>query len=148
MVNEGIKSEGIKSMDLNLLRTAVFEKTGIKVDTEDPIFALVALHETVLAESVSHQLNAIDEATTRLHQQTAELLAAGEHLKALMQAAGHDVEGVPMAVPGDGAEDKEGGPATVSSAPGFKLRWMIAGGAVAALSAILTLGGIELAKLL
>ena len=135
--------EGIKSMDLNLLRMAVFEKTGIKVDTEDPIFALVALHETVLAESVAHQLNAIDEATARMHAQTAELLAAGTYLNALLSASGHTVDGVPP----PSASAAVSAPATPSMppadlrGPSWLPRLVAAGLAVALASACLTLLG-------
>ncbi len=130
-------------MDLNLLRMAVFEKTGIKVDTEDPIFALVALHETVLAESVAHQLNAIDEATARMHAQTAELLAAGTYLKALLSAAGHTVDGVPP--PSAAAAVRAPAPPSTPPAdlvaPLWSPRLVAAGLAVALASACLTLLG-------
>jgi hypothetical protein len=53
-------------MDHQQLRTLVFEKTGIKVDSNDPIFALVALNETVLAEAVEQHVALIDDATARL----------------------------------------------------------------------------------
>jgi hypothetical protein len=53
-------------MDHQQLRTLVFEKTGIKVDSNDPIFALVALNETVLAEAVDRHIALIDDATARL----------------------------------------------------------------------------------
>lgn len=32
-------------MDQQKLRTLVFEKTGVKIDVDDPVFALVALNE-------------------------------------------------------------------------------------------------------
>lgn len=135
-------------MDLNLLRTAVFEKTGIKVDTEDPIFALVALHETVLAESVAHQLNAIDEATARLQRQTTDLLAAAEYVKALLQASGHAVDAV---YPSPQQDDVPASAApAVAAQPGlFGLpsRWMLAGCALAGLTALLTLIGLWLMRL-
>jgi hypothetical protein len=53
-------------MDHQKLRTLVFEKTGIKVDSNDPIFALVALNETVLAEAVDRHVAQIDDASARL----------------------------------------------------------------------------------
>jgi hypothetical protein len=37
-------------MDLHRLQTAVFEKTGIRLDHKDPVFALVALNEVVVAD--------------------------------------------------------------------------------------------------
>ncbi|MGW8394674.1 hypothetical protein [Pseudoduganella sp. HUAS MS19] len=44
------------ALDPQKLRLHVFEKTGIKVDVDDPIFALVALNEAVLDEAVERQL--------------------------------------------------------------------------------------------
>lgn len=44
-------------MDHHKLRSAVFEKTGIKIDTTDPIFALVALNESVLEEMFQRHLH-------------------------------------------------------------------------------------------
>lgn len=37
-------------MDIDKLRVAVFEKTGIRLDRNDPIFSLVALNEAVIAD--------------------------------------------------------------------------------------------------
>ncbi len=37
-------------MDISKLQTAVFEKTGIRLDRTDPVFGLVALNEVVIAE--------------------------------------------------------------------------------------------------
>jgi hypothetical protein len=53
-------------MDQQKLRNLVFEKTGVKVDSNDPIFALVALNEAVLAETVESHLALLDDATARL----------------------------------------------------------------------------------
>jgi hypothetical protein len=44
------------TLDPHKLRLHVFEKTGIKVDVDDPIFALVALNEAVLEEAVERHL--------------------------------------------------------------------------------------------
>ncbi|WP_028102016.1 hypothetical protein [Pseudoduganella violaceinigra] len=44
------------ALDPHKLRLHVFEKTGIKVDVDDPIFALVALNEAVLEEAVERHL--------------------------------------------------------------------------------------------
>lgn len=61
-------------MDWHKLRSHVFDKTGIKVDVDDPIFALVALNEAVLAETVERQLALLDAATQAL---AAQARAAG-----------------------------------------------------------------------
>ncbi|AXA92753.1 hypothetical protein [Massilia sp. YMA4] len=56
-------------MDQHKLRTLVFEKTGVKVDVDDPIFALVALNEAVLAEAVERHVERIDAASAALARQ-------------------------------------------------------------------------------
>lgn len=61
-------------VDQHKLRSHVFERTGIKIDTDDPIFALVALNEAVLAETVERQLAVLDAATQAL---AAQACAAG-----------------------------------------------------------------------
>ncbi|MYN00774.1 hypothetical protein GTP41_01540 [Pseudoduganella sp. DS3] len=48
------------ALDPHKLRLHVFEKTGIKVDVDDPIFALVALNEAVLEEAVERHLARLD----------------------------------------------------------------------------------------
>lgn len=50
------------ALDPQKLRLHVFEKTGIKVDVDDPIFALVALNEAVLEEAVERHLARLDGA--------------------------------------------------------------------------------------
>jgi len=50
------------TLDPQKLRLHVFEKTGIKVDVDDPIFALVALNEAVLEEAVERHLSRLDGA--------------------------------------------------------------------------------------
>src|SRR5450830_1330208 len=61
-------------VDQHKLRSHVFDKTGIKIDVDDPIFALVALNEAVLAETVERQLAQLDAATQAL---AAQARAAG-----------------------------------------------------------------------
>ncbi|MEG0883895.1 MAG: hypothetical protein RSH52_21940, partial [Janthinobacterium sp.] len=56
-------------MDRHTLRSHVFDKTGIKIDVDDPIFALVALNEAVLADTVGRQLALLDAATQALAAQ-------------------------------------------------------------------------------
>ncbi len=53
-------------MDQQKLRTLVFEKTGVRIDVDDPIFALVALNEAVLAEAVERHVALLDDATATL----------------------------------------------------------------------------------
>lgn len=61
-------------VDQHKLRSHVFDKTGIKVDIDDPIFALVALNEAVLAETVERQLAVLNAAADAL---AAQACAAG-----------------------------------------------------------------------
>ncbi|GJI97691.1 hypothetical protein RugamoR57_44090 [Duganella caerulea] len=56
-------------MDQQKLRSLVFEKTGVKIDIDDPVFALVALNEAVLAETVERHIALIDAASQELAQQ-------------------------------------------------------------------------------
>jgi hypothetical protein len=64
-------------MDQQKLRTLVFEKTGVKIDVDDPVFALVALNEAVLAEAVERHVALLDEATGVLADQVAALQSGG-----------------------------------------------------------------------
>lgn len=60
-------------MDQQKLRTLVFEKTGVRIDVDDPIFALVALNEAVLAEAVERHVALLDDATADLAEQAQAL---------------------------------------------------------------------------
>ena len=114
-------------MDRHTLRSHVFDKTGIKVDVDDPIFALVALNEAVLADTVGRQLALLDAATQAL---AAQARAAGG-LPALPAAA------MPQPAP------QAPGPA----APLFTPReWRLLGAAaiVSVACALLVLGGAAL----
>jgi hypothetical protein len=64
-------------MDQQKLRTLVFEKTGVKIDIDDPVFALVALNEAVLAEAVERHVALLDEATRELAEQVQALQDGG-----------------------------------------------------------------------
>lgn len=61
-------------MDQQKLRSLVFDKTGIKVDSDDPIFALVALNDAVLAETVERHVARLETAAREL---AAQARAAG-----------------------------------------------------------------------
>ena len=65
-------------MDQQKLRSLVFEKTGVKIDVDDPVFALVALNEAVLAETVERHIALIDAASQELvrHARSAGGLGA------------------------------------------------------------------------
>jgi hypothetical protein len=63
-------------MDQQKLRSLVFEKTGVRIDIDDPIFALVALNEAVLEEAVERHVALLDAATQKLAAATDELKVA------------------------------------------------------------------------
>ena len=64
-------------MDQQKLRTLVFEKTGVKIDVDDPVFAVVALNEAVLAEAVERHVALLDDATADLAEQAQALQDSG-----------------------------------------------------------------------
>ncbi len=112
-------------MDRQKLRSQVFEQTGIKVDCDDPIFALVALNEAVLADTVDRQVALLSAAAQELAQQTR----AGA-------AAGHAPAQSPLPTPAHAIPTR--------AAPLFEPReWRLLGGAgvVAVLGAALALAG-------
>jgi hypothetical protein len=75
-------------MDQQKLRSLVFEKTGVKIDVDDPVFALVALNEAVLAEAVERHVALLDDATRELAAQLQEGgLASGANLAPRQPAA-------------------------------------------------------------
>ena len=80
-------------MDQHKLRSLVFEKTGVKVDIDDPIFALVALNEAVLAEAVERHVERIDAASRELaeHARSAGGLPAKSAAPAASSAAAASV---------------------------------------------------------
>jgi hypothetical protein len=115
-------------MDRAKLRSQVFEKTGIKVDVDDPIFALVALNEAVLEQTVDRHLERIEAASMELAQHA--------------RSAG----GLPPA--------PQAAPATPPTAPGLRpiatahegfspreIRLLAAAAGVAVLAAVLVLAG-------
>jgi hypothetical protein len=132
-------------MDINKLRTSVFEKTGIKIDTNDPIFALVALNEAVLAECVERHIAILDQAAEKLKAQTDELTGAGERYRKLMQRVadlGETEKGPQIA----SALVKHADAADNSSHPAVSmnltlLQSIVGAAVIACLGAVLTLGG-------
>lgn len=84
-------------MDANKLRAEVFEKTGIKVDTADPVFALVALNEAVLADYARQQAAELQGATDQLKEQSRLLQETAERTRHLLLQMGKTVEEPPGA---------------------------------------------------
>ncbi|MYM81734.1 hypothetical protein GTP44_07150 [Duganella sp. FT50W] len=62
-------------MDQHKLRALVFEKTGVRIDIDDPVFALVALNEAVLEEAVERHIARIDAASRQLAAQAGHAAA-------------------------------------------------------------------------
>lgn len=124
-------------MDLNRLRSEVFEKTGIKIDTGDPIFALVALNEAVLSECIVPHIEKLDRASEALQAQTRLLIVAGDRYKHLLEQTGKQVDD-PQAETLKAAVSTE--PAPVSSHVWPTQSWRFAL-IIALVSALLTLAG-------
>ena len=138
-------------MDQHKLRSHVFDKTGIKVDVDDPIFALVALNEAVLAETVERQLALLDTATQALAAQAlaVQARAAGGLPAALSLApAPAPATAAGAAPPAAQAPAPAPAPVPVPTAPaGFTPReWRLLGAAavVSVACALLVLGGAAL----
>lgn len=128
-------------MDQQKLRSLVFEKTGVKIDIDDPVFALVALNEAVLAETVERHIALIDAASQELVQHARAAGGLGAQLdgprKAVLldatnePAAGHFAPATPVRAI-----------ATQSAAiTPRELRLLGAAAGVSVLSALLVLGG-------
>lgn len=61
-------------MDIQKLRTAIFEKTGVRVDATDPIFTLVALNEVMLEESIASFKNVQDKNNAELDERIGKMV--------------------------------------------------------------------------
>jgi hypothetical protein len=135
------------AMDQLKLRTLVFEKTGVKIDVDDPVFALVALNEAVLEDAVERHVAAIDSATRELvqHARAAGGLAPPRDLGRRHDAS-HEHEPAAAAAGARGYEPAPAGPvrAIATQAPAItrrELRLLGAAAGIAVLSALLVLGG-------
>ena len=115
-------------MDQLKLRNLVFEKTGVKIDVDDPIFALVALNEAVLAEAVERHVALLDDATADLSDQAQALLENGSQCRYGQGAAqpGSPPASAPTAMAASGPQEK---------------RIMLVAASAAVLCALLVLAG-------
>jgi len=134
----------MQTMDQNKLRTVVFEKTGIKIDTTDPVFALVALNDAVLAEYLEHHLSVMSQAADRVSQQTEQLVKANTTYKNLIQqigdvAANANPDEV-TAILKASNDDDISRTSRLFSQSNIK-QWILFGGSIALLSSLLTIGG-------
>lgn len=144
-----------QELDHKRLRLRVFEKTGIKIDNDDPIFALVALNEAVLEETYGRHAALIEEATRKLKAQAKKLEQAGAlyetaHFGQTAQTAQTEPE--PETEPemrGDDAQ-QSGAPQRpqtdkpATGAASIDWRWLAGVGASGVLSATLVLCGLWL----
>jgi hypothetical protein len=110
-------------MDQQKLRTLVFEKTGVRIDVDDPVFALVALNEAVLAEAVERHVALLHEASAELAAQVAAL------------------QGRPATAPSGAAGGAAAGVAAAPAARGTRVHAATIGAGCAVLGALLVLGG-------
>lgn len=117
-------------MDQQKLRTLVFEKTGVRIDIDDPIFALVALNEAVLAEAVERHVELLDDATADLADQVQALQESG-----FLTPPAHAPEARPAAALVSAA------PAVAHSAPLQEKRLIALAGGAALLCAFMVLAG-------
>lgn len=133
-------------MDVNKLRTLVFEKTGVKVDSNDPIFALVALNEVVLAECVEQHVALMLDATDNLGAQTGRLIEAGEHYTKVLQQIAAVTENAPpaelAAVLTKELAPPEPARRTLAIGDLKLAHWLAGLGGAALLSSLLTVGGV------
>jgi len=74
-------------MDIQKLRTRIFEKTGVRVDESDPIFTLVALNESLLENVIQTISEALGKNNAELDERIGsmvvlhrQLVAAAENL--------------------------------------------------------------------
>jgi hypothetical protein len=120
-------------MDQHRLRSLVFDKTGIRIDVDDPVFALVALNEALLGEAVTRHVALLEATTGALAEQAQTLLEAGGGGGTARFGADHGGERPALLKP-----------APTSGAPGpsrAEQRLMAIAGAAAVLAALLVLFG-------
>jgi hypothetical protein len=118
-------------MDQQKLRSLVFDKTGVRIDVDDPIFALVALNEAVLAEAVERHVALLDDATRALAEQAQQLQEGGSTCR---YAAGATARPAPASLKGVA-------PASASAPAVAERRMMGIAAGAAVLCAVLVLLG-------
>jgi hypothetical protein len=136
-------------MDQQKLRSLVFEKTGVKIDIDDPIFALVALNEAVLEEAVGRHIAAIDAASLELtrHARVAGGLPPAPEVarKAAVLDATNEPSAVPASPASAGYVPTPPGPVRpiATQSPAItprELRLLGAAAGIAILSALIVVG--------
>lgn len=84
-------------MDIQKLRTAVFEKTGIKIDEVDPILCVVALNEAVLDDLLSTYQAALDANNKVLDEKIVSLVLLHQKIVRATQELGELADQAHMA---------------------------------------------------
>lgn len=69
-------------MEIQKLRTAIFEKTGVRVDETDPIFTLVALNEALLEDTANKIADTLAKNNGELDERIGSLVVAHRTLTA------------------------------------------------------------------
>ncbi|MFS2006389.1 hypothetical protein ACEN9F_22480 [Duganella sp. CT11-25] len=137
-------------MDQQKLRSLVFEKTGVKIDIDDPVFALVALNEAVLEEAVGRHVALIDAASLELAQQArlagglAPLHEGGRKAAPVLDATNEAVAAAPAQPAGYAPAPAAPVRAIATQTPAVtprELRLLAAAAGIAVLSALIVLGG-------
>ncbi len=129
-------------LDVKRLIAEVTAHNGIRLEANDPAFALVTLNQLVLEETTTRLLNQISATLA----QFAESLSKGEHLagKTLAQ----QVKAAALEARKEWAAEllaTQSGPAAVGHTPAAQLRWFRAG---VLLGIILTGTGMGLYRLI
>ena len=136
-------------MDQHKLRSLVFEKTGVRIDVDDPVFALVALNEAVLAETVERHIALIDAASQELVQHARSAVGLGAQHDGARKPAALDATNEPAAIGAATAAGYAPAPAMpvraiATQSPAItprELRLLGAAAGISVLSALLVLGG-------
>ncbi|NYE62046.1 hypothetical protein FHW58_003253 [Duganella sp. 1224] len=144
-------------MDQHKLRSLVFDKTGVRIDVDDPVFALVALNEAVLEEAVERHVARIDAASHELARLAGAAPAASPPVHGGHRAhdAAHDSPREPAAhghaphgaahPPGYVPTPPAGAVRPISTQSPLitprELRLLAAAAGIAILSALIVLGG-------
>jgi uncharacterized protein YicC (UPF0701 family) len=61
-------------MDIKKLQLAVFERTGVRIDETDPVFAVVALNEALLGELIAAYQRAAEKNNVELNEKIGGLV--------------------------------------------------------------------------
>jgi hypothetical protein len=69
-------------MDIQRLKLAIFEKTGIRVDDVDPVFVLVALNQAILEEHANSLTDSLSKNNAELDERIGSLVVLHRSIQA------------------------------------------------------------------